>query len=89
MLPPQTSQLPRSKPLPKPRPPTKWEKFAAAKGIQKTKRDKKIFDEEKQEWVNRWGKGGKNRETEEQWITEIPDNAGTSLRLALYLSEMT
>ncbi|KAF8574199.1 RRS1-domain-containing protein [Ramaria rubella] len=74
-LPPPTTQLPRTKPLPKPKPPTKWERFAAAKGIQKTKRDKKVFDEEKQEWVNRWGKDGKNREIEEQWITELPDNA--------------
>ena len=79
MLPPVSTQLPRSKPLPKPKPPTKWEKFASAKGIQKKKRDRKVFDEEKQEWVNRWGKGGKNREAEEQWITEIPDNAGKRL----------
>ncbi|KAF8514882.1 ribosome biogenesis regulatory protein-domain-containing protein [Hysterangium stoloniferum] len=74
-LPPTTTLLPRSKPLPKPKPPTKWEQFAAAKGIQKTRKDKKVFDEEKQEWVNRWGKDGKNREKEDQWITELPDNA--------------
>ncbi|KAF8515004.1 ribosome biogenesis regulatory protein-domain-containing protein [Gautieria morchelliformis] len=75
MLPSPTTQLPRSKPLPKPKPPTKWEKFAAAKGIQQSKRDRKVFDEEKQEWVNRWGRAGKNHEKEEQWITELPDNA--------------
>lgn len=77
-LPPPTTQIPRSKPLPKPKPPTKWERFAAAKGIQKKVRDKKIWDEEKQEWVNRWGKDGKNKEKEEQWITEVPLNAGMS-----------
>lgn len=83
VLPPPITQLPRSKPLPKPKPPTKWETFAAAKGIQKTKRDRKVFDEEKQEWVNRWGRGGKNHEKEEQWITELPANAGQN-QVVLY-----
>jgi len=75
VLPPPVLQLPRSKPLPKPKPPTKWERFAAAKGIQHKKRDKKVWDEEKQDWVNRWGKGGKNRELDDQWLTEVPANA--------------
>lgn len=74
-LPPPTTQLPRAKPLPKPKPPTKWERFAAAKGIQKKRRDKKVWDEEKQEWVNRWGRDGKNKETEDQWIHEVKANA--------------
>jgi regulator of ribosome biosynthesis len=77
-LPTPTTQLPRSKPLPKPKAPTKWERFAAAKGIQHKTRDRKVFDEEKQEWVNRWGKGGKNREKEDQWLVELPSNAGLS-----------
>ncbi|KAG9218655.1 hypothetical protein PLEOSDRAFT_157417 [Pleurotus ostreatus PC15] len=80
-LPPPTTQIPRSKPLPKPKPPTKWERFAAAKGIQKKVREKKIWDEEKQEWVNRWGKDGKNKEKEEQWITEVPLNADVNFDL--------
>ncbi|PPR02658.1 hypothetical protein CVT24_002141 [Panaeolus cyanescens] len=75
ILPPPVYQLPRAKPLPKPKPPTKWERFAAAKGIQKKVRDKKVWDEEKQEWVNRWGRNGKNKEVEEQWIHEVPANA--------------
>lgn len=75
-LPAPTTQLPRAKPLPKPKPPTKWERFAAAKGIQKTVREKKVWDEERQEWVNRWGKDGKNKEKEEQWIHEVKANAG-------------
>ncbi|CAE6492081.1 unnamed protein product [Rhizoctonia solani] len=74
-LPPPTTTLPRTKPLPKPKPPTKWERFAAAKGIQKTKRDRREWDEERQEWVNRWGWKGKNKDKEEQWIHEVPDNA--------------
>lgn len=80
LLPKPTTQLPRAKPLPKPKPPTKWEKFAAAKGIQHKVRDRKVFDEEKQDWVNRWGKDGKNREKEEQWLSEVPANARASSR---------
>jgi regulator of ribosome biosynthesis len=67
--------LPRSKPLPKPKPPTKWERFAAAKGITKTKRERKVWDEERQEWVNRWGRDGKNKQEETQWLTEVKANA--------------
>ncbi|KAF8918282.1 RRS1-domain-containing protein [Mucidula mucida] len=74
-LPPPSTALPRAKPLPKPKPPTKWEQFAKAKGIQHKKRDKKVWDEDKQDWINRWGRDGKNREKEEQWITEVPMNA--------------
>jgi len=74
-LPPPTTHLPRAKPLPKPKPMTKWEKFAKAKGISHKKRDKKVWDEEKQEWVNRWGWKGQNKEKEEQWLTEVPANA--------------
>ncbi len=77
-LPPPTTQLPRAKPLPKPKPPTKWEQFAKAKGIHKTRKDKKVWDEAKQEWVNRWGWKGANKDKEVQWITEVRANAGTS-----------
>jgi regulator of ribosome biosynthesis len=65
--------------LPKPKPPTKWETFAAAKGIQKKVKEKKVWNEEKGEWVNSWGQHGKNKELEEQWIHELPDNAGSFL----------
>ncbi|TFK94225.1 RRS1-domain-containing protein [Polyporus arcularius HHB13444] len=74
-LPPPTTQLPRAKPLPKPKPPTKWEQFAKAKGIHKTRKDKKVWDEAKQEWVNRWGWKGANKDKEVQWITEVRANA--------------
>jgi len=75
MLPSIETPLPRAKPLPKPKAPTKWEQFAAAKGIQKKRREKKIWDEEKQEWVDRWGRGAKNKQVEEQWAVEVPANA--------------
>jgi len=74
-LPPPVTQLPRAKPLPKPKPLTKWEKFAKEKGISHRKKEKPVWDEEKQEWVNRWGWKGKNKELEGQWLTEVPSNA--------------
>lgn len=75
-LPPPTTQLPRAKPLPKPKPPTKWEAFAKAKGISHSKKDKKVWDEEKQDWVDRWGWKGVNKSKETQWLTEVPRDAG-------------
>lgn len=78
-LPPSITQLPRAKPLPKPKPLTKWEKFAKEKGISHRKKERAVWDEEKQEWVNRWGWKGKNKELEEQWLTEVPANAGMHL----------
>lgn len=80
-LPPPTTALPRAKPLPKPKAPTKWERFAASKGIQKKRRERKVWDEEKQEWVDRWGRDGKNKDKEVQWIHEVKADAGGVLPL--------
>jgi len=74
-LPAPTTQLPRAKPLPKPKPLTKWEKFARAKGIRSQRRDRKVWDEESQTWVERWGWKGKNKAEETQWLHEVPANA--------------
>lgn len=54
-LPQPTTVLPRSKPVPKPRPLTKWQEFAKAKGIQKKKKDKLQWDEQLQKWVPLYG----------------------------------
>ena len=62
--------------MPKPKPPTKWEQFAKAKGISHRKKEKKEWDEERQEWVDRWGWKGANKAKEVQWLTEVPKNAG-------------
>lgn len=75
-LPAPTTILPREKPLPKPPAPTKWERFAKEKGISHKNRDKMVWDEEKQDWVARWGRGGKSREKEEQWIHEVKNRDG-------------
>jgi regulator of ribosome biosynthesis len=79
-LPTPTTQLPRAKPLPKPKPPTKWEKFARAKGIQSQRRDRKVWDEESQTWVPRWGWKGRNKAEETQWLHEVPANACAFVR---------
>ncbi|XP_038878495.1 ribosome biogenesis regulatory protein homolog [Benincasa hispida] len=54
-LPPPTTRLPREKPLPKPKPPTKWELFAQKKGIKKRKKDKRVYDEQAGTWKRRHG----------------------------------
>ena len=54
-LPAPKTVLPRSKRVPRPKMPTKWEAFAKKKGIQKKPRDKKIWDEATQEWKPRFG----------------------------------
>jgi regulator of ribosome biosynthesis len=54
-LPAPTTLLPREKPLPKPRPPTKWEVFAQRKGIVKRKRSKLELDEPSGEYKRRYG----------------------------------
>lgn len=41
------------------------------KGISHVKKDKNIWDEDRQAWVPRYGRDGKNRETEEAWIRVV------------------
>ncbi|ETS60582.1 hypothetical protein PaG_05434 [Moesziomyces aphidis] len=78
-LPAFASRLPREKSMPKPKPLTKWEKFAKQKGIQSRKKDKMIYDEATGEWVPRWGYKGANKDLEEQWIHELKNNGNTDL----------
>ena len=55
-LPAPTTVLPREKPIPKPKPPTRWEQFAKEKGIQKKKKDRMVYDDATKEWRPQWGK---------------------------------
>ncbi|XP_069007786.1 ribosome biogenesis regulatory protein homolog [Embiotoca jacksoni] len=73
-LPDPTTPLPREKPPPKPRPPTKWEQFAKLKGIQKKKKTNLAWDESAKEWRRRWGYKRANDETK-QWLIEVPETA--------------
>jgi regulator of ribosome biosynthesis len=56
-LPKPITILPRSKPIPKPKPLTKWEKFRKEKGLAEKKRSRMVYSETAGDWVPRWGKG--------------------------------
>jgi regulator of ribosome biosynthesis len=57
-LPKPITILPRAKPIPKPKPLTKWEKYRIEKGLQaKQKRSRMVYSELAGDWVPRWGKG--------------------------------
>ena len=73
-LPPPKTQLvvlPREKPAPKPRQPTKWEKFAAEKGIVMKKKTKLVWDDEVRRFVPRFGYGKAKADGEKNWLMEI------------------
>lgn len=65
--------LNRAKPIPAPRKDTKWEKFAAEKGIQKKKRSRMIWDEQSNEWRPRWGYKRANGGAENEPIIEVKE----------------
>lgn len=73
-LPDPTTKLPREKPAPKPRPPTKWEQFAKLKGIQKKKKTNLVWDEVHKEWKRRWGYKRAKDDTKE-WLIEVPETS--------------
>ncbi|KAL4446233.1 hypothetical protein ABPG77_003040 [Micractinium sp. CCAP 211/92] len=73
-LPPPSTVLPREKPIPKPKPPTKWELFAQRKGIEKRKRSKLEWDEASGEWRRRYGYKRANDEAAVPVIEARPDD---------------
>merc|ERR1712000_689112 len=75
-LPKPTTKFPREKPLPEPKPETRWEKFAKIKGIKNKKQSKWDWDEAKQEWRPRWGYQKANNDMDD-WVVE--DNKGMSM----------
>ncbi|MCJ1441828.1 MAG: Rhodanese- sulfurtransferase [Stictis urceolatum] len=81
-LPPCTTPLPREKPLPPPKEQTKWEKFARKKGIKDKKRSegKMVYDEEKGDWVPKWGYKGKNKDDENDWLVEVDEKKESELK---------
>ncbi|CAI7606249.1 unnamed protein product [Penicillium pancosmium] len=82
-LPAPQTETPRHKPLPTPKPPTKWELFARKKGIgkyntkpgatlaDKERRKNLVYDEASGEWVPKWGYKGKNKDSDNQWLVEV------------------
>lgn len=88
-LPPQSTLLPREKPVPLPKPPTKWERFAAKKGIKPKTREQRRnaqFNEATGEWERKWGYKGANKADEQAWLVEVDPteeaklNDGESIR---------
>ncbi|XP_069816092.1 ribosome biogenesis regulatory protein homolog [Dendropsophus ebraccatus] len=73
-LPEPTTRLPREKPAPKPRAPTRWEEFAKLKGIQKKKKTNLVWDEVAKEWRRRWGYK-RARDNTKDWLIEVPATA--------------
>ena len=77
-----TTLLPRAKPVPKAKPLTRWQKFALEKGIKKEKRSRMVWDEDRGEWLPRYGfNSAKNQEITKDWLVEIPEN-GTAEKMA-------
>jgi len=70
-LPAGTEPLPREKPVPEEKGATRWEKFAASKGIMKRKRSRMEFDEDTKEYRPRYGYGSANND--EPWVLEYKD----------------
>ncbi|KAH6898314.1 ribosomal biogenesis regulatory protein [Thelonectria olida] len=88
-LPQPSTRLPREKPVPVPKPPTKWERFAAKKGIKPKTREQRrnlAFDEATGEWKRKWGYQALNKKGEDDWCVEVnPEDErtrkeGTSIR---------
>ncbi|BFU19032.1 ribosome biogenesis regulatory protein, putative [Entamoeba histolytica HM-1:IMSS-B] len=71
-------KFPREKPLPASKEPTKWELFAKRKGIKKTKKSGKVWNQETHSWVPRFGMGSAKqiKKKTEGWIVE--DKVGLS-----------
>ena len=78
-LPPKLLQFPRQKPVPKPKPLTKWEKFRVEKGLRPhQKKPRLVYDEITKAWVPRYGFKGKVR-IEDAASGIIEDHTGIPL----------
>jgi regulator of ribosome biosynthesis len=74
VLPAPSTALPREKPIPAVKEATKWERFAAKKGIKDKKREGKlVYDDASGEWVPKWGYKGKNKDGDNQWLVEVDE----------------
>ena len=71
ILPPRGLTLPRERPPPEPKAPTRWEKFAAEKGIEKKgKRSRLAFDPASGEDLPRFGYK-RSRDPSSDWLYEL------------------
>uniref|UniRef100_A0A2P2HWR2 Ribosome biogenesis regulatory protein n=1 Tax=Hirondellea gigas TaxID=1518452 RepID=A0A2P2HWR2_9CRUS len=67
--------LPREKPVPKPKPTTKWEQYCKDKGIVKKKKERKIWSDVAQDFLPRYGKLRVQVEKDKNWVIEVPRQA--------------
>ncbi|KAK7747745.1 Rhodanese-related sulfurtransferase [Diatrype stigma] len=90
-LPPPTTALPREKPLPAAKEATRWEKFAARKGIKPKTREQRAargreFNEATGQWERTWGhdRGGRLTDrkrardegaVQKDWLVEVDEQA--------------
>merc|ERR1712055_522025 len=75
-FPPPTHKLPREKPAPKPKPMTKWEKYAKDKGIdKKKKKDRLVWDDVVSKWVPQFGYKMVVAEQQKNWMMPMKGNA--------------
>lgn len=74
-LPEPAFRLPREKPPPRPRPPTRWEQFARLKGIRRRRRSGLVWDEQAKEWRRRWGYRRAGGDPARAWLAEVPAGA--------------
>ncbi|KAI1127967.1 ribosomal biogenesis regulatory protein [Nemania abortiva] len=84
-LPPPSTALPREKPLPEPKAPTKWEQFAAKRGIKPKTREQRHmksqrYNEETGQWEKTWGFNKDGRIDRKQkgmvqqdWLVEVDE----------------
>ena len=81
-LPTPTTPIPREKHLPTEKVETKWERFARKKGISKEPKSegKMVYDEEKGDWVPKWGFKGRNKASEKDWLVEVDEKKESELQ---------
>lgn len=77
-LPEKVTVFPRHKKIPNIlKTKTRWEAFAASKGIQKKRRSRMVYDETKEDWVPRWGaRSIKKNKEKENWAIELKPEQG-------------
>ncbi|CAE7807705.1 RRS1 [Symbiodinium necroappetens] len=67
-----TFRLPRSKPIPKEKPKTRWQKFMEERNMKKRKRSRLVWDEIEGDWKPRWGyKSIKKSQDKANWVHEV------------------
>lgn len=71
-LPQAVMKLPREKSAPKAKPLTAWQKFALKKGIALSRsKSNRVFDEDRQEWKDKWGKRAREDKEKFDWLREV------------------